>query len=479
MSYKNSIFCIRPAVEVAYDLHLSAALMRACVSDDRSEPSLLRDAKDFRAKLEMDKGESWKDRIPLREIMDDKALRAPFTSSQPKKGDARHVPISVNLAMVTDFVRSTGNPWAVGERMALMVRRGAADRTEYDDLMKAIAADDQDCWAGFINFKLNELITKSSLPEELVGRLTYRSGRPKVLESIVAGEDSELRSLLYPGAPELFVSLKEVTGWKPRLLSSHFVALLDSLLRLHAFSEVRHLSLANSLLLELALSADEQVYAEDDIRQKFKELRQKSSLSSDADLNVEIERCASMLELSKCFFSQFPDEYGIDAKTSSVSAIASWFSDIRGKDEAFRRNKTQFRSSFEDGSQARQISKSSSLNNFKEFLKYVVQQRVVDTGLAGQFDQGYWAKKSGSHKSAPWKMCISPVGSLLFAGLACRGLPSCTFADISKLLRRAGLAVSKTGKGQLHLNLKSLGLIIDSPDGVGGFLVNNPFKSHL
>ena len=71
MSYKKSIFCISPAVEVAYDLHLSAALMRSCVSDGRSEASLLRDAKEFRSKLQDDHNERWKDGFSLRKIMID------------------------------------------------------------------------------------------------------------------------------------------------------------------------------------------------------------------------------------------------------------------------------------------------------------------------------------------------------------------------------------------------------------------------
>jgi hypothetical protein len=236
--------------------------------------------------------------------------------------------------------------------------------------------------------------------------------------------------------------------------------------------------MANSLLLELALTADEQDYSEAEIRDKFKSLQERSTLSSDADLNEEIENCASLLELARVFFNEFPDSYDIESKISSVSSIAAWFSQIRSGDTPFKLNKKRFRASFDNGSQARTIKNSPSLKNFKEFLKYVVQQRVVDTGLAGQFDQGYWAQKSGAYRAAPWKMRISPVGSLLFAGLACRGLPSCTFSDISERMKKAGLSVSKTGKGQLHLNLKSLGLTIDSPDGVGGFLVSNPFKKH-
>jgi hypothetical protein len=486
MSYKKSIFSISPAVEVAYDLHLSAALMRACVSDGRSERSLLWDAKEFRSKLQEDHNAGWKDGFSLRKIMEDKALRAPFTTSQRKGvvdelAKARHVPISVNLALVTDFVRNTPNLWAVGDRMALMVRRGAPNWSEYERVMNAIASDAGDCWASFVNFKLNELISKSEFsPEEgdIKDRLMAKERKPKNLEHVLSSEDEEMRALLYPSASELFISLEALIGWKRGLLSSHFSSLLDSLLRLHAFSEVRHLSMANSLLLELALTADEQDYTEVDIRDKFRTLQGRSALSSDADLNDEIDNCASLLERARVFFNEFPDSYGIETKISSISNIADWFLKIRAGDASFKHIKKGFRASFDNGSQAREIKNSPPLKNFKEFLKYVVQQRVVDTGLAGQFDQGYWAQKSGAYRAAPWKMRISPVGSLLFAGLACRGLPSCTFSDISERMKLAGLSVSKTGKSQLHLNLKSLGLTIDSPDGVGGFLVSNPFKKH-
>jgi hypothetical protein len=486
MSYKKSIFSISPAVEVAYDLNLSAALFRACVSGGRSEASLFRDASEFRSKLRCDSSDNWKDGFSLQKIMEDKALRAPYTGSQPKSEDqkfayARHIPISVNLAMVSDFVRNNDKLWAVGDRMALMVRRGAPSQVEYERVMAEIASDAGDCWASFINFKMNELILKSEFSPDLgdiKDRLVGKEGKPKDFERVIAAEDHEMRSYLYPSASELFESLDVLIGWRRTLLSSHFVSLLDSLLRLHAFSEVRHLSMANSLLLELALVADEQDFTESDIRNKFISLQKESALSSDADLNEEIENCASLLELSRLFFNQFKDSYDVGKKISSVSSIAKWFLQIRAGDSSYSLCKKRFRASFDNGSQAREIKNSPALKNFKEFLKYIVQQRVVDTGLAGQFDQGYWAQKIGAYRAAKWKMRISPVGSLLFAGLACRGLPSCTFSDISERMKYAGLAVSNTGKGQLQLNLKSLGLTIDSPDGVGGFLVSNPFKIH-
>lgn len=486
MSYEKSIFCISPAVEVAYDLHLSAALMRACVSGASSEAALFRDAREFRSKLSTDSDDNWKDGFSLHKLMEDKALRAPYTGSQPKSDDeklayARHIPISVNLALVTDFVRNNEKLWAVGDRMALMVRRGSPSCSEYERVMAALSADAGDCWATFINFKLNELITKADFSSEhgaIKNRLTGTDWKPRDLEGIISAEDKEMSSFLYPYAPDFFWSLDTLIQWKPTLLSSHFVSLLDSLLRLHAFSEVRHLSMANALLLELTLIADEHDFTEEEIREKFKSLQHDSALSSDANLNEEIENCSSLLERSRLFFNAFDKSYGVKDKIASVSAISSWFSQIRSGDDSFKLNKKRFRASFDNGTQARKIKNSPALKNFKEFLKYIVQQRVVDTGLAGQFDQGYWAQKAGSYRAAPWKMRISPVGSLLFAGLACRGLPSCTFSEISERMKQAGLSVSKTGKMQLHLNLKSLGLTIDSPDGVGGFLVSNPFKKH-
>jgi len=482
MSYKKSIFNISPAVEVAYDLHLTAALMRACVACDRKESSLLSDAKAFRAKLTQDSDEVWKDNVSLRSLMEDKSLRAPSTSKQrsgtsEELSAARHVPISANMALVTDFVRNTTNLWAVGERMALMVRRGAPSRDDYEKLMEQIVADDDECWSGFVNFKIKELVSRSDFSPEIKQRLSVGERSPLNLETNVAREDADLRSILYPGAPELYASISALVELKRGLLSSHFVALLDSLLRLHAFSEVRRLSLANAQLLEMALVADEQTITEDQIREKLSVGSIHFALSSEADLNEEIENLANLLERARLFFGAFSEDYDIAAKVSSVAAISRWFAAARAGDAAFTEVKNKFVSDFQSGSHASQIKGSAALKNFKEFMKYVVQQRVVDTGLDGQFDQGYWAQKTGPHKSAPWKMRISPVGSLLFAGLACRGLPSCTFSEIAERMLKAGLHVSTSGRQQLYNNLKSLGLTIDSPDGIGGFVVNNPFRT--
>jgi hypothetical protein len=99
----------------------------------------------------------------------------------------------------------------------------------------------------------------------------------------------------------------------------------------------------------------------------------------------------------------------------------------------------------------------------------------MNTGRDGQYDQGYWARKQGAHNSAPYKISISPFGSLAFAGLAANSMPTCTFADVKRSLISAGLALGESGQDQLYRSLKGLGTTVDSPDGAGGFLVSNPF----
>ena len=472
MTYRKSIFCISPAPEVAYDLHLSAALLRAAISNGRSEAALLRDSKNFESILHEDLNERWKDGFSLREIMKDKALLAPRS---PKEKGERHMPISANLSLVTNYVRTTDKLWAVGERMALMVRRGAPSKDDYSQVMSDLVAEG-DCWTKFVNFKLNEFVSKSDLSEEVKVRLKSHSQTPVCLEDIVCSEDEEMRKILYPFSRIFFTSLKQLVEWKSRLISSHSAALLDSFLRIHSFSEVRHLAYANHVLLEMVLSAEEVDYSESEIRSRFEVEKSKNLLSSDAYLTEEIENCASLLERARVFFNAFDEDYLLSSKLSSVRNIYQWFVQIRSGDPIYKKVKKRFRMDFNNGAQSRKIKNSSGLKNFKEFLEYIVKQRAVYKGLAGQFDQGYWAQKAGSYTAAPWKVRISPVGSLLFAGLACQGLPTCTFSDISDRMKDAGLVVTKAGKSQLYHNLKSLGLTIDSPDGVDAFLVSNPFK---
>ena len=469
MKYSDTLFNLSPAVEVAYDLHLVAALLRASRSKE-VDVALLSNAQSFNALLKAEPAlaVSWNDSIPFDAILQEKVLLAP--SSKQSQID-RHLPISSQLALVTDFVRTKGNPWDVGKRMALMVRRGCASDEEYVALMSSLDDGEKDLWQAIVDQKLQDRI--SSAPDDQLSSgvksaLLQRSG-PRM---VVPGS-GDLLPLLYPYASRLKRSLEKVIKWRDILPARHYVCLVDTLLRLHAFTEVHHLALANIKLFELLRKARQgHRFTEGQLKAEFDNHR--LGLVPTGENLLQLARDISMrLESSRTFFGRMQE---VEGKMGSLNELAAWCNDIRtGSDKKVIKAMEGFDEDQANGELDRQISKSRSRKNFEEFYRYVISQRITATGTDGQFDQGYWARKIGEHRGARWKITISPVAAMLFAGLAADGFQSCSFRDINDELRNSGLQLDQAAREELYQLLKGLGLAVDSPDGDGGFLVRNPF----
>ena len=469
MKYSDTLFNISPAVEVAYDLHLVAALLRASYSKE-ADGKLLANAQFFKALLKDEPAvaDHWYDGIPLDTMLDDRVLLAPESKSSRIH---RHIPLSAGLALVTDFVRAKGNPWDVGKRMALMVRRGCGSEEEYVTLMNSLDNGTTDLWQAILEQKLHDRIKYASsacIPQVVKSALLERSG-PREVDP---GE-GDLLPVLFPYAGRLKRSLQIIVSWKDILPARHYVCLLDCVLRLHAFTEVHHLVLANIKLFEILRQARQGTqFTEGMLRDAFDHHRL-GMVTTGSNL-LRIARDMSMqLECCRNFFARLLD---VDGKMGSFSALAAWCDDIReGRDEQLISAFDSYDKEQKEGELDRQVSKSTSRRNFEEFFRYVISQRITATGTDGQFDQGYWARKDGEHRGAKWNVTISPVGAMLFAGLAAEGFQSCSFRDINDQLRNAGLLLERTAREELYQLLKGLGLAVDSPDGDGGFLVRNPF----
>jgi hypothetical protein len=469
MKYNDTLFNISPAVEVAYDLHLVAALMRAIRS---SEPDvkLLLHAQAFAALIEKepDGPDRWNDGIPLDALLFDRALLAP-KSKQSQIG--RHLPISSQLALVTDYVRTKGNPWDVGKRMALMVRRGCESAEDYINLMNSLDSGSKDLWQAIVDQKLHDRIAfapDADLAPEAKQALLEPTG-PRMVDP----GDGDLLPVLFPFASHLNKALRTMVLWKNILPARHYVCLLDTLLRLHAFTEVHHLALVNIKLFDILKKAQQGAnFTESKLRNEFDHVGL-GMLSTGSNL-LDLARGVSMqFECSRIFFGSLHD---LDGRMGSLAQLAVWCDDIRnGRDTQVTDAMDRYFKDQASGALDQSLSKSRSRKNFEEFYRYVISQRITATGTDGQFDQGYWARKDGDHRRARWKVTISPVGAMLFAGLAADGFQSCSFRDINDQLRSAGLILDRSTREELYQLLKGLGLAVDSPDGDGGFLVRNPF----
>jgi len=116
--------------------------------------------------------------------------------------------------------------------------------------------------------------------------------------------------------------------------------------------------------------------------------------------------------------------------------------------------------------------------NFRWCIRHALGQRHTTDESDSHFDQGYWCKKSGTHTGAPWVFEPGPVALITFAHLACSGRDGLgTVSDFRHRVGQYGVNIpeSDLNSGKIGRDIRSLGLVIDSPDAEGGMLLRSPF----
>ncbi|MBR0804331.1 hypothetical protein JQ636_12345 [Bradyrhizobium japonicum] len=118
-------------------------------------------------------------------------------------------------------------------------------------------------------------------------------------------------------------------------------------------------------------------------------------------------------------------------------------------------------------------------NNVVEFLTYSISRRQTADDKDINYDQGYWIRKAASHDNAPWLFIAGPV-ALLTSAYCCTAASHTpkTILDLVVHAEKYGVGLRASGAfdGRLIASLRTLGLILDSPDAEGGMMIKPPFK---
>ena len=104
---------------------------------------------------------------------------------------------------------------------------------------------------------------------------------------------------------------------------------------------------------------------------------------------------------------------------------------------------------------------------------------TADAALRG-YDQGYQLRKKADYPSAPWIVSLGPVALLAFTH--CCLLEAASPRSVTRLcehLGRYGVDIDRDdiAESEIGMRLRTLGLILDSPDAESGMLLVPPFES--
>lgn len=125
--------------------------------------------------------------------------------------------------------------------------------------------------------------------------------------------------------------------------------------------------------------------------------------------------------------------------------------------------------------------KSGSSKNLFEFARHSLGQVQPAFYDEKAYDQGYLLIRKNRSRTSPWPVRFGPAMLIALVHAVCSaqdGVPA-SIEDLRDHLDQYGIwaGVGELSQGQTGADLERLGLVIDSPDALGGRLLVAPFSS--
>jgi hypothetical protein len=482
-SYKKSFLHMKPAPETATGEILLASLYRNVgFLSQVSEGSVTANGKGFLKTLS--KGErptNKESAINIKNTLWARIVKNSLSSpKQPQQSRSRFLqinPIVPDAAIYSLSARLTSNPWNPGRLIAKMMVYGSESNGAalelWQKIFDALTVDNQtdDIWARllqaeFETWRKNELVDAWKRPIELQSD-----------EMRISANDLDFS---HP-AKQFVIDLNAILNLKTQMTRRQWISMIESTLRIGAASHIMWLCRANYICFEILENASkgQEPPSESDLKdmlslkEGFWALGQKSSK---AIVDI-VEKFALGRVGINLLLWHFEETGGIDIPTDPLknpSQIIEFAQQIYMKRKKL--NIIRYDENLDAIFEARLHEATSS--NISEFLNYVLKQRqTMEPGMEA-YDQGYYLKKRGPSKSAPWIVSLGPV-SIIAMVHCCTALSRGprTVSDLSLHLTRYGFDKLPMDHGSdFGKLLRSLNLIIDSPDAEGGVLLVDPFK---
>lgn len=474
---KRAFFHIVPAPEFATGEVIVSSLYRAC-GLGLEEPKVPATGKEFAKASQMPKLhdasgsnvdlETWR-------VVINAVLESPKQKGQSSRRFLQMFPIVPDVALYSGSARLSGNSWNPGNLIRRMVAFGCKDElgsaATWDRLFNALGVDDNDdIWARWLQDEFR--LRRRSAPAWSV----------KPWSPIVSLPTQDKDRLVFP-AQQFVRDLEGIILAKPYMTRRQWVSLLEAVVRLGSVAHVLWLCEVNHrvwLAIQGALTGDDS-----------------------AITGVKIASCdTSFLTYGKPASSLMRDyasryliaRLGINAvlwqleelgkPVNSIDSLAELDNLVRGvrKERASLLEAGIMHTVLElrEGEKnARAIACKQGIgSNLVQFGLYVLGQRQASDETMRGFDQGYILRKNGDYASAKWIVSMGPVSILALVHCCLRDAAGPR--SIQKLCQHLGLYGigihrDDVTASDLGRKLRTLGLVLDSPDAESGMLLIPPF----
>lgn len=483
--YKISSLSMNPAPEYASSEIILASLYRTIGFPNVSEGNVPQNGRNIEKKIQ-----TLRDRnqappsgstvdLATWSSMLHGVLESPKLPNQSTKRFLQVVPLVPQLSVFSGSARLSSNSWPAGSLIRRMVWLGSTSDQEarklWKDLFDALSVSENDdvfarwlneeaeCWTTEKDWKLIQ-------PSETdLGRINF----------------SDLNKIKFFPARQFVKDLRAIIDSKNLVTRRQWTSLLDSILRISA---VAHITWICDVQSRIWKQLNESIHSRFDLNlnQLSEEIFPaspqymtyggkalngiKDKVSSYLAARLGINNLLWALEsINKQFSGNIDSPEGLFALIQHVDINRKKLLDV------------QVTKNFIDlkEKESRTLNCKKGIgSNLVEFATYVLGQRQTAVLLLRGYDQGYILKKKSSYSSSPWVVSLGPVAVLALVHCALSGIsgPRSVFR-LGQHLAAYGIAVDgrDIARNDLGVQLRMLGLVLDSPDAESGMLLLPPF----
>jgi hypothetical protein len=489
--YTESFLNMRPAPEYASGEVLLASVYRNVgFSEKVSEGKVPALGRDLAKRLERGRrpggGEGTGIGMDTWRTLLSGALSSPKQPNQTARRFLQLCPLVPDAAIYSLSARLSSNSWNPGEMVARLVGFGEPDhsrvRERWRDLFHQLSiGQNDDVWAKFLQKEF-----ASWRSDDL--RAEWR--QPESAGSWPAIDRWHQGAATIP-AKQFVHDLDHTLVLKQNLTRRQWISLVESILRLGAASHVLWLCRAGGTLNSAITSVlnGEPPLTEASLRRKLEVGAPLWRYSQVAGRTIKdyarefvMSRLAINLLLWHCQALHNATAPPIPAHSlSSIPSLAAFLSYLASIREQLRPEEYRQHLHKAIDENPRVVAGKEGIgSNISEFLRHVLGQRQTSEAGMDSYDQGYYLRKRGNYKTAPWIVSLGPVSVLSLVHCCThRAKGPRTVEDFCRHLANYGIEIraQDVPRSDLGQTLRNLGLVLDSPDAEGGMVLVSPFKS--
>lgn len=481
-AYSSSPLAVSPAPEYASSEVILCSLYRNIGFEGTGEGQVPRNGKDLDKRIQKCRDE---DSSPEGARLDpstfDKlihsVLESPKLPNQSSKRFIQATPLVPQVGTFSGSARLAANSWPAGRLVRRMIWLGSIDadhaEASWNSLFDVLSVDGHDdVFARFLRDELSAWAPCGKWERVDAG------DKPQL-----AGIDKE--GLTYP-ARRFVQDLDAIIATKPALTRRQWTSLLDAIIRLASAAHVAWLCDVQSRIwscLNNALQGQCPNNSSETRTRIFPKGFQFLSFGDRALPGIR-DRTSAYLRarIGTNAILWCMDEIGspITSLSNAEEVHAACVAISRSRDKLVAaRLPNTIQEIFEQENRML-LCKKNIGSNMLEFARHVLGQRQAADPLLRGYDQGFILQKSGLSNASPWVVRLGPVAVLALVHCALAGTRGMRSVHrLSQHLAGYGLRVdyNEIGANDLGHQLRTLGLVLDSPDAESGMLLVPPFPT--